>query len=142
MIISANRVCRKHGAQSVLLSSGLTCLFYGCVRYLLSSPLPAAHMKSVNDIMPMIGARFYTQLDAAQVKCDVLEGELAKVGCAAPKTVRGQVWQLFSVIKMRIVLLSVFVCQNCLLKITLPRSHTKCPAIDHTREDIREFSKG
>ena len=36
-------------------------------------------MKSVNDIMPMIGARFYTQLDAAQVKCDVLEGELAKV---------------------------------------------------------------
>jgi len=35
-------------------------------------------MKSVNDIMPMIGARFYTQLDAAQVKCDVLEGELAK----------------------------------------------------------------
>lgn len=36
-------------------------------------------MKSVNDIMPMIGARFYTQLEAAQVKCDVLEGELAKV---------------------------------------------------------------
>lgn len=35
-------------------------------------------MKSVNDIMPMIGARFYTQLEAAQVKCDVLEGELAK----------------------------------------------------------------
>lgn len=46
--------------------------------YLLGSPI-AAHMKSVNDIMPMIGARFYTQLDAAQVKCDVLEGELAKV---------------------------------------------------------------
>lgn len=36
-------------------------------------------MKSINDIMPMIGARFYTQLDAAQVKSDVLEGELAKV---------------------------------------------------------------
>ena len=83
MIISASRVCRKHGAQSVLPSNGLTCLFYGFVRYLLSSPLPAAHMKSVNDIMPMIGARFYTQLDAAQVKCDVLEGELAKVGCAS-----------------------------------------------------------
>ncbi|KAK2563253.1 PAN2-PAN3 deadenylation complex subunit Pan3 [Acropora cervicornis] len=48
-------------------------------QYLLSSPIPA-HMKSVNDIMPMIGARFYTQLDAAQVKCDVLEGELAKTG--------------------------------------------------------------
>lgn len=36
-------------------------------------------MKSVNDIMPMIGARFYTQLDAAQVKSDVFEGELSKV---------------------------------------------------------------
>ena len=36
-------------------------------------------MKSVNDIMPMIGARFYTQLDSAQVKSDVLEGELSKV---------------------------------------------------------------
>lgn len=36
-------------------------------------------MKSVNDVMPMIGARFYTQLDAAQIKCDILEGELAKV---------------------------------------------------------------
>lgn len=53
-------------------------LFCDFVRYLLSSPLPA-HMKSVNDVMPMIGARFYTQLDAAQIKCDVLEGELAKV---------------------------------------------------------------
>lgn len=52
------------------------------VSYLLTSPLPS-HMKSVNDIMPMIGARFYTQLDAAQVKCDVLEGELAKVRWAA-----------------------------------------------------------
>ncbi|KXJ28409.1 PAN2-PAN3 deadenylation complex subunit Pan3 [Exaiptasia diaphana] len=45
--------------------------------YLLGSPPPTL-MKSVNDIMPMIGARFYTQLEAAQVKCDVLEGELAK----------------------------------------------------------------
>lgn len=31
--------------------------------------------------MPMIGARFYTQLDATQVRCDVLQGELAKVIC-------------------------------------------------------------
>ena len=43
-------------------------------------------MKSVNDIMPMIGARFYTQLDAAQVKCDVLEGELAKVIISVPQS--------------------------------------------------------
>lgn len=28
--------------------------------------------------MPMIGARFYTQLDAAQLRSDVLENELAK----------------------------------------------------------------
>ena len=35
-------------------------------------------MRSVNDIMPMIGARFYTQLDANQLKNDALENELAK----------------------------------------------------------------
>ena len=35
--------------------------------------------RSVNDIMPMIGARFYTQLDAAQLRSDVLENEIAKV---------------------------------------------------------------
>ena len=29
--------------------------------------------------MPMIGARFYTQLDAAMLRCDVIENELAKV---------------------------------------------------------------
>lgn len=28
--------------------------------------------------MPMIGARFYTQLDTAQVQLDILENELAK----------------------------------------------------------------
>lgn len=41
----------------------------------------AGHVKSINDVMPMIGARFYTQLDATQVRCDVLQGELAKVTC-------------------------------------------------------------
>ncbi|GIY22410.1 PAN2-PAN3 deadenylation complex subunit pan3 [Caerostris extrusa] len=34
--------------------------------------------RSINDIMPMIGARFYTQLDAAQMRSDVTENELAK----------------------------------------------------------------
>lgn len=38
-------------------------------------------MRSVNDIMPMIGARFYTQLDAAQMRNDVIEEDLAKVQC-------------------------------------------------------------
>ncbi|XP_077197914.1 PAN2-PAN3 deadenylation complex subunit PAN3 isoform X4 [Paroedura picta] len=35
-------------------------------------------LRSVNDIMPMIGARFYTQLDAAQMRNDVIEEDLAK----------------------------------------------------------------
>lgn len=32
--------------------------------------------------MPMIGARFYTQLDAAQMRNDVIEEDLAKVQCS------------------------------------------------------------
>uniref|UniRef100_A0A4W3HQQ4 PAN2-PAN3 deadenylation complex subunit PAN3 n=1 Tax=Callorhinchus milii TaxID=7868 RepID=A0A4W3HQQ4_CALMI len=35
-------------------------------------------LRSVNDIMPMIGARFYTQLDAAQMRNDVIEDDLMK----------------------------------------------------------------
>ncbi|KAJ1114046.1 hypothetical protein NDU88_002285 [Pleurodeles waltl] len=35
-------------------------------------------LRSVNDIMPMIGARFYTQLDAAQMRNDVIEEDLSK----------------------------------------------------------------
>ncbi|XP_006820509.1 PAN2-PAN3 deadenylation complex subunit pan3-like [Saccoglossus kowalevskii] len=35
-------------------------------------------LRSVNDIMPMIGARFYTQLDAAQMRSDVIEEDLSK----------------------------------------------------------------
>ncbi|XP_022651277.1 PAN2-PAN3 deadenylation complex subunit pan3-like isoform X1 [Varroa destructor] len=42
---------------------------------LLSMP---PRVSSINDVMPMIGARFYTQLDAAQMRGDVLEAELAK----------------------------------------------------------------
>lgn len=34
--------------------------------------------RSVTDLMPMIGARFYTQLDALQCQCDMQEDELAK----------------------------------------------------------------
>ncbi|CAM9607013.1 unnamed protein product [Lampetra planeri] len=43
--------------------------------YLLSNQ---TRLRSVNDIMPMIGARFYTQLDAAQMRSDIIEEELAK----------------------------------------------------------------
>ena len=38
----------------------------------------AGQHKSVTDLMPMIGARFYTQLDALQLRSDVLENELTK----------------------------------------------------------------
>lgn len=49
-------------------------------RYLLTEQ---SRLRSVNDIMPMIGARFYTQLDASQMRNDVIEEDLAKVqaGC-------------------------------------------------------------
>ena len=45
-------------------------------RYLLTEQ---SRLRSVNDIMPMIGARFYTQLDASQMRNDVIEEDLAKV---------------------------------------------------------------
>ncbi|XP_055893130.1 PAN2-PAN3 deadenylation complex subunit PAN3-like [Biomphalaria glabrata] len=35
-------------------------------------------VRSVNDVMPMIGARFFTQLDTVTLRSDVLEYELAK----------------------------------------------------------------
>ncbi|XP_015509481.2 PAN2-PAN3 deadenylation complex subunit PAN3 isoform X1 [Neodiprion lecontei] len=44
------------------------------ILYLLSSQ----QRRSVTDLMPMIGARFYTQLDAVHLRSDVLEDELAK----------------------------------------------------------------
>uniref|UniRef100_A0A8C9RVK1 PAN2-PAN3 deadenylation complex subunit PAN3 n=1 Tax=Scleropages formosus TaxID=113540 RepID=A0A8C9RVK1_SCLFO len=45
------------------------------ILYLLTDQ---SRMRSVNDIMPMIGARFYTQLDASQMRNDVIEEDLAK----------------------------------------------------------------
>lgn len=45
------------------------------IMYLLTNP---TRVKSVSDLMPMIGARFYAQLDAAYGRNDSLECELAK----------------------------------------------------------------
>lgn len=45
------------------------------IMYLLNNQ---TRPRTVNDIMPMIGARFFTQLDMAQLRCDVLENELSK----------------------------------------------------------------
>lgn len=44
------------------------------ILYLLSS----SNRRSVTEIMPMIGARFYVQLDALQSQCDIQEDELAR----------------------------------------------------------------
>lgn len=45
------------------------------IMYLLASQPPR---RSVTDLMPMIGARFYTQLDNLQNNAEVLENELSK----------------------------------------------------------------
>jgi len=46
-------------------------------RYLLNNQQQQQH-KSVIDLMPMIGARFYMQLDAIQIRADMLENEVSK----------------------------------------------------------------
>ncbi|KAK6009049.1 hypothetical protein OSTOST_26056, partial [Ostertagia ostertagi] len=46
------------------------------ISFLLSSS-PSGR-KSINEIMPMIGARFYAQLETAQMRNDMLENELSK----------------------------------------------------------------
>eukprot|EP01135_Chromosphaera_perkinsii_P000150 Nk52_evm46s32 gene=Nk52_evmTU46s32 len=48
------------------------------VVYLLASPQPHGRLKNVNDLMPMIGARFYTEIECLSLYNDVLEGELSK----------------------------------------------------------------
>jgi len=40
---------------------------------------PQARPRNINDIMPMIGARFYSQLELSHVQNDILENELSKV---------------------------------------------------------------
>lgn len=49
-------------------------MFNNFVRYLLSQQ----QRRSVTDLMPMIGARFYTQIDNVQSRTDLLENELSK----------------------------------------------------------------
>lgn len=45
------------------------------ILYLLSN---SAARRSVNDLMPMIGARFYTQVEALEKRADVFEDQLAR----------------------------------------------------------------
>lgn len=61
---------------------------------------PPANMngrvKSINDSMPIIGARFYTSLDNAYTRGDIIENELSK------ELENGRLFRLIS--KMNIVL--------------------------------------
>ncbi|XP_042900388.1 PAN2-PAN3 deadenylation complex subunit pan3 isoform X3 [Parasteatoda tepidariorum] len=66
-IHAAGLACRAFDPSKILVT--------GKSRYLLHNQ---ARPRSINDIMPMIGARFYTQLDAAQMRSDVIENELSK----------------------------------------------------------------
>jgi len=46
-------------------------------RYLLA-PSPHGHLKNLNDLMPMIGSRFYTELESSSRQNITLEAELGK----------------------------------------------------------------
>lgn len=48
------------------------------LNFLFSYLLNTTPRRAVTDLMPMIGARFYTQLDALQSQCDMQEDELSK----------------------------------------------------------------
>jgi len=50
---------------------------------------PNSQQCSLNNIMPMIGARFYAQLETLQSKADMLEHELSKE-CEAGRLFRLQ----------------------------------------------------
>jgi PAB-dependent poly(A)-specific ribonuclease subunit 3 len=44
----------------------------------MTPPNQATTRKSINDVMPLIGPRFYTSLDNAYTRGDVIENELSK----------------------------------------------------------------
>ncbi|VDK47440.1 unnamed protein product [Anisakis simplex] len=48
------------------------------ITLLLSASAQGNRNRSINEVMPMIGARFYAQLESAQMKNDLLENELSK----------------------------------------------------------------
>ena len=48
-------------------------------RYLISTTAAQPRPRNINDVMPMIGARFYSQLDATHLRNDVLEHALSRV---------------------------------------------------------------
>lgn len=56
--------------------------------------------------MPMIGARFYTQLDAAQMRNDVIEEDLSKVSSIV-KSMYTTVSCVYILVKHIIIVLSI-----------------------------------
>lgn len=46
---------------------------------MLSAKVSGHKITSINEIMPMIGARFYGHIENLQLKSDYLEDELSKV---------------------------------------------------------------
>jgi len=60
--------------MSAFIAPLLYLLTFGTLSYLFTTN----NRRSVTDLMPMIGARFYTQLDALQSQIDMQEDELAK----------------------------------------------------------------
>ena len=65
--------------QKPFSNSSFLSLLHLCFRHLLTSQPQNHSSRSINDVMPMIGVRFYNQLDAMQGTNDILERELAKV---------------------------------------------------------------
>lgn len=73
---SVMAIQRDHVSNSLeLVARNYSADLKNLILYLMGSQ---RRQRSINDIMPMIGARFYTQLDAAQLRSDVVENELAK----------------------------------------------------------------
>eukprot|EP00123_Amoebidium_parasiticum_P014005 comp22277_c2_seq1/m.32970 comp22277_c2_seq1/g.32970 ORF comp22277_c2_seq1/g.32970 comp22277_c2_seq1/m.32970 type:complete len:641 (-) comp22277_c2_seq1:587-2509(-) len=52
--------------------------FKNLLGYLLSPPQGQVRGKSINDVMPLIGPRFYTELESAYLNMDRLEGDLSR----------------------------------------------------------------
>ncbi|RWS30896.1 PAB-dependent poly(A)-specific ribonuclease subunit PAN3-like protein, partial [Leptotrombidium deliense] len=77
---SLSAVKRENWHQSLdLISRHYSGDLRSLIVYLLSPKNTASGPpKTINDIMPMIGARFYAQLDITYQKYDVLEAQIAK----------------------------------------------------------------
>lgn len=52
-------------------------LIVNLFRYLLSTS-QTTRVKSIQEVMPMIGARFFSQLEAATLHADILEDQLSR----------------------------------------------------------------